>query len=108
MGAENCPCVLRDPAAQVLLSDVDEFGRTLLIRAWLKSADYIAGPFALRQEAVSAFDEAGISLARASALSLYPKGSALLRKKVGKQLPEHVPEHTSSCAVATNTAQPFG
>merc|ERR1711933_345888 len=54
----ECSYVLADPHASVLVSDVDEFGRTLIMRVWLRSVDYIPGPFALREQAVLACDDA--------------------------------------------------
>jgi len=61
--AQACPMVLPDRAPQVLVSDTSELGRDLIIRAYVHSADYIPAPFALREEALLALDEANVSLA---------------------------------------------
>eukprot|EP00931_Biecheleriopsis_adriatica_P081692 TRINITY_DN5505_c0_g1_i1.p1 TRINITY_DN5505_c0_g1~~TRINITY_DN5505_c0_g1_i1.p1 ORF type:complete len:329 (-),score=56.76 TRINITY_DN5505_c0_g1_i1:87-1073(-) len=61
--AQECPMVLPDRAPQVLVSDTSELGRDLIIRAWVRSADYIPAPFMLREEALLALDEARVSLA---------------------------------------------
>jgi len=61
--AKECPCVLPDRVPQVLVSDTSELGRDLIIRAYVRSADYIPAPFMLREEALLALDEASVPLA---------------------------------------------
>jgi len=58
------PRVLRDPAPAVLLSEVDVLGKALTMRVWVRGDDYIPVPFALREEAALALEEAGLALAR--------------------------------------------
>jgi len=71
--AQECPMVLPDRAPQVLVSDTSELGRDLIIRAWVRSADYIPAPFMLREEALLALDEARVSLASMPLFYPYPK-----------------------------------
>mmetsp|Transcript_49841 Transcript_49841/g.89483 ORF Transcript_49841/g.89483 Transcript_49841/m.89483 type:complete len:321 (-) Transcript_49841:342-1304(-) len=61
--AQECPMVLPGRAPQVLVSDTSELGRDLIIRAYVRSADYIPAPFWLREEALLALDDANVSLA---------------------------------------------
>merc|ERR1712228_630206 len=75
--AQACPMVLPGIAPQVLVSDTTELGRDLIIRAYVRSADYIAAPFMLREEALLALDEAHVSLA--SMPLLYPYGKQELQ-----------------------------
>merc|ERR1712107_617771 len=42
--AQECPMVLPGRAPQVLVSDTNELGRDLIIRAYVRSADYIPAP----------------------------------------------------------------
>jgi len=58
------PKVLQDPAPQVLVSQVDELGKELTMRVWLDKADYTTVPFAIREEAVLALEDAGLALSR--------------------------------------------
>merc|ERR1719229_232618 len=58
------PGVLQEPAPEVLVSEVDVLGKELTMRAWLRKADYIPVPPALREEAVLALEEAGLALSR--------------------------------------------
>jgi len=43
------PAVLQEPAPEVLVSEVDVLGKELIMRVWLRKADYIPVPFALRE-----------------------------------------------------------
>lgn len=61
--AEECQCILSDRAPQVLVSDTSELGRDLIIRAYVRSEDYISAPFILREQALLALDEARLLLA---------------------------------------------
>lgn len=80
--AQACPIALADPAVKVLVTEVDEFGRTLIIRAWLLSENYLNGPHAIREQAILALDDAGISLAQ------LPGSAAYLKKLLSKQAGE--------------------
>jgi len=71
--AQACPMVLPDRAPQVLVSDTSELGRDLIIRAYVRSSDYIPAPFMLREEALLALDEANVSLASMPLFYPYPK-----------------------------------
>lgn len=57
------PSVLQEPAPVVLVSQIDELGKELTMRVWLRNADYIPVPFTLREEGVLALEEAGLALA---------------------------------------------
>merc|ERR1719356_1668775 len=71
--AQACPMVLPGIAPQVLVSDTTELGRDLIIRAYVRSADYIAAPFMLREEALLALDEASVPLASMPLFHPYSK-----------------------------------
>jgi len=71
--AQECPMVLHGRAPQVLVSDTNELGRDLIIRAYVRSADYIPAPFMLREEALLALDEASVSLASMPLFHPYSK-----------------------------------
>merc|ERR1719382_377962 len=58
------PGVLQEPAPEVLVSEVDVLGKELIMRAWVRKADYIPVPPALREEAILSLEEAGLALAR--------------------------------------------
>jgi len=75
--AQECPCVLPDRVPQVLVSDTSELGRDLIIRAYVRSADYIPAPFMLREQALLALDEANLPLASMPLLHPYPKNKEL-------------------------------
>merc|ERR1719277_2092599 len=75
--AKSEPMVLLERAPEVLVTDSNELGRDLTIRAYVRSADYIAAPFILREEALLALDEAHVSLA--SLLLLHPYGKQELQ-----------------------------
>lgn len=68
--AQESPYVLPDRAPAVLVVDTNELGRDLIIRAHVRSSDYIPAPFMLREQALLALDEANVSLA--SMPLLYP------------------------------------
>jgi len=61
--AQECPMVLPNREPQVLVSGTSELGRDLIIRAYVRSEDYIPAPFMLREDALLALDEANVSLA---------------------------------------------
>merc|ERR1712190_153642 len=71
--AKSEPMVLLEREPEVLVSDSNELGRDLIIRAYVRSADYIAAPFMLREQALLALDEAHISLAAIALPYPYPK-----------------------------------
>merc|ERR1712217_843149 len=71
--ANSEPMVLLERAPEVLVTDSNELGRDLTIRVYVRSADYIAAPFILREQAVRALDEAHISLASLTLPYPYPK-----------------------------------
>uniref|UniRef100_A0A7S2PC77 Mechanosensitive ion channel protein n=1 Tax=Zooxanthella nutricula TaxID=1333877 RepID=A0A7S2PC77_9DINO len=61
---KTSPRVLPEPAPAVLLSEVDVLGKEFIMRVWVRGDDYIPVPFALREEAALALEEAGLALAR--------------------------------------------
>jgi len=71
--AQECPMVLPGRAPQVLVSNTNELGRDLIIRAYVRSADYIPAPFMLREEALLALDEASVPLASMPLFHPYSK-----------------------------------
>eukprot|EP00441_Pelagodinium_beii_P017195 CAMPEP_0197658504 /NCGR_PEP_ID=MMETSP1338-20131121/45277_1 /TAXON_ID=43686 ORGANISM="Pelagodinium beii, Strain RCC1491" /NCGR_SAMPLE_ID=MMETSP1338 /ASSEMBLY_ACC=CAM_ASM_000754 /LENGTH=318 /DNA_ID=CAMNT_0043235105 /DNA_START=76 /DNA_END=1032 /DNA_ORIENTATION=- len=71
--AQESPYVLPDRAPAVLVSGTSELGRDLIIRAYVRSSDYIPAPFMLREQALLALDEANVSLASMPLLYPYPK-----------------------------------
>merc|ERR1712125_83068 len=61
--AQECPFILPGRAPQVLVSGTSELGRDLIIRAYVRSVDYIPAPFMLREQVLLALDEANLPLA---------------------------------------------
>jgi len=67
------PMVLQAPEApEVLLKSIDGLGKEFILRAWVRSKDFIPAPFALRRQAILALEDADIALARWPAMGGVP------------------------------------
>ena len=60
--ANGIPQVLKDPAAEVMVSEHSDSAVKYRVRAWCKGEDYWTVYFALQENVKRAFDEAGISI----------------------------------------------